>query len=354
MYANGLQASKEMIYKRLNRRQINYHVNHLNVIKHLSIDKITIPSKNPPKNNLILSSGLHGIEGYVGQIMLEHFINHNLSQLSHTKVIIYHPINPYGFEHERRVNESNVDLNRNFSQDSFKSDNKHYEKAYNYFKPKAKNNIITANISFYYKTMVRILKQGMRSFKVATLYGQHILPDGIYYQGLDFEKSTQLMKQEIAQLKTSKIPFVWVDLHTGYGPSDQMSIINSPYEKNDYNFFRTKLDYPLVLGATQSDFYLIDGDMIDYIYQNTHSKQNLYSTCFEFGTLGESTFNTLESLKAMIFENISEQTNSSPAFNAYSKKHFKALFMPNEKAWLNKAKIDFNRAIEGIIKTYLK
>ena len=54
------------------------------------------------------------------------------------------------------------------------------------------------------------------------------------------------------------------------------------------------------------DFYEIDGDMIEMIYrinEKSSNPANLYATCFEFGTLGDSTLNTIESLKAILFEN---------------------------------------------------
>src|SRR5258707_1844987 len=67
---------------------------------------------------LLLTSATHGIEGYCGsgvQIALLHdeeFIR--AANDARVTVAFVHAVNPYGFSHGRRVNEDNVDLNRNF------------------------------------------------------------------------------------------------------------------------------------------------------------------------------------------------------------------------------------------------
>jgi hypothetical protein len=70
-----------------------------------------------PDRLLILVAGLHGVEGYcgsgcfVGWLARGHFARQAGPR---TAVMMIHPINPWGMAHRRRVNENNVDLNRNF------------------------------------------------------------------------------------------------------------------------------------------------------------------------------------------------------------------------------------------------
>ncbi|MEX0583426.1 MAG: DUF2817 domain-containing protein, partial [Sneathiella sp.] len=65
---------------------------------------------------LFISSATHGGEGFCGsgvQIgMLKTGMFKDLPD--DTAVVLIHAINPYGFSHIRRVNEDNIDLNRNF------------------------------------------------------------------------------------------------------------------------------------------------------------------------------------------------------------------------------------------------
>jgi hypothetical protein len=70
-----------------------------------------------PRHALVLSCGTHGVEGYVGAAIQHHVIEQVLPRLRlapDTAVVLQHANNPYGFAWGRRVNESNVDFNRNF------------------------------------------------------------------------------------------------------------------------------------------------------------------------------------------------------------------------------------------------
>src|SRR6185503_7653886 len=69
------------------------------------------------KENLILvSTGQHGIEGYVGSAMLKIFMDGFAPRLNteNTGLLLVHAINPWGMKYNRKVNEKGVDLNRNF------------------------------------------------------------------------------------------------------------------------------------------------------------------------------------------------------------------------------------------------
>ena len=91
-----------------------------NTDKDLTIDVCYVPATGKKTRLLILTSGIHGIEGYVGsavqQMVMEEFIKPEL--LSGTGVLFVHAMNPYGFKYSRRVTENNVDLNRNSDIDS--------------------------------------------------------------------------------------------------------------------------------------------------------------------------------------------------------------------------------------------
>ena len=67
---------------------------------------------------LVLTSGTHGIEGYCGSgcqvgLLRDHAFLEAV-RLARIAVLFVHAVNPHGFSHGRRVNEDNVDLNRNF------------------------------------------------------------------------------------------------------------------------------------------------------------------------------------------------------------------------------------------------
>ena len=66
---------------------------------------------------VIVTSGTHGVEGFCGSGCQVHLLRDDLTiataEKSGVAVLFYHAVNPYGFSHVRRVNEDNVDLNRN-------------------------------------------------------------------------------------------------------------------------------------------------------------------------------------------------------------------------------------------------
>ncbi len=67
-------------------------------------------------NMLVLISSTHGVEGHCGSgAQIAWLATGGAAKLpKDTGALVVHAINPYGFAWTRRVNEDNVDLNRNF------------------------------------------------------------------------------------------------------------------------------------------------------------------------------------------------------------------------------------------------
>jgi len=64
---------------------------------------------------VVVVSSTHGIEGYAGSGAQVNLLAHlNTTLGAGQAAVLVHAINPYGFAWTRRVNEDNVDLNRNF------------------------------------------------------------------------------------------------------------------------------------------------------------------------------------------------------------------------------------------------
>ena len=69
-----------------------------------------------PRCLILISSGSHGVEGFCGSGIQVGLLENNVVDLfpDGMGVFLIHALNPYGFAYCRRVNEDNVDLNRNF------------------------------------------------------------------------------------------------------------------------------------------------------------------------------------------------------------------------------------------------
>src|SRR5262249_19885165 len=78
----------------------------------LTVDIAWFGSASPTRV-LVHSSGLHGIEGFAGSAIQLQFIEKLPALHAEAALVLVHILNPYGMSWLRRVNENNVDLNRN-------------------------------------------------------------------------------------------------------------------------------------------------------------------------------------------------------------------------------------------------
>ncbi len=80
----------------------------------LTIDVASF-SRDDMDRTLVVSSGVHGIEGFFGSAvqlaLMERWALHGPPSV---RCLFLHGLNPYGFAWLRRFNEDNVDPNRNF------------------------------------------------------------------------------------------------------------------------------------------------------------------------------------------------------------------------------------------------
>jgi len=82
----------------------------------LTIDHVTIGARRPARA-LAALSGVHGVEGYVGSALQCDLIDRldERTLPDDVGIVVVHVVNPWGTAHDRRQNESNVDLNRNWA-----------------------------------------------------------------------------------------------------------------------------------------------------------------------------------------------------------------------------------------------
>lgn len=355
-YPNDYKDSKDELDIKLHElRALNYVIisNRECITENYCIDKIIIKSRKELKNRVILSAGLHGIEGFVGHSCIMTFLTELLPTLNeHTEVVFFHVLNPYGMDNLSRTNENNVDLNRNFTLNNFSSINEGYNLLQELFSPKEMKHKLLMNSRFYANLVSKIRKHGMDHMHDAILKGQNIDSQGIYYSGTSFEKTTQYVIDQATLLLNNIDSVLWLDIHTGYGPRYQMSLINSQYEKATTKKLVESMSYPLILGLGEDDIYDIDGDMIEFIY-DLHKQHNYTSDstilCYEFGTLGEKTSKTIESIKAIIYDNNIRFKESTENMYQYTKTLMNDLFLPHEEKWRVKAYRDFILATKELL-----
>ncbi|MDZ4133751.1 MAG: DUF2817 domain-containing protein, partial [Dethiobacteria bacterium] len=145
-----------------------------------------------------------------------------------------------------------------------------------------------------------------------------------------------------------------IDMHSGYGPRYQMTMVNSRYEQRASTDLQEIFNYPLIAKTDPQEFYQMQGDMVDYYYQLINDRypgKRFFATSFEFGTYGESLGAVLRSYRTMVNENRFYHHGAKNERVAIRvKRDFDNLFIPRENEWRKKALQDARQAFSGILK----
>lgn len=326
----------------------------------LSIDWIRVEPPNK-ENFIILSTAEHGIEGYVGAAMLKVFIEEFVPRLDpeRTGLLLIHALNPWGMKHHRKVNENSVDLNRNFvlNGNFDPGINPEFKKVAFLVNPQYRmRSFSVENMRFWGRVIRVLLSAGIAVTSRASLLGQHHTRNGIYYGGTEYQEGTQVLMQHYRQALKSYQNVLQLDMHTGYGPRYQMSVIIPHVDPAPSAEAIQKFHYPLVQKIDADEFYAISGDMEEYFYRLKESEfpdRQLFACGFEFGTFGDSLLARIRSLRAMVFEN---QLHWHGAHNEKTaervRAEFEELYFPAETKWREKALADGRQAFDGILRAY--
>jgi predicted deacylase len=141
-----------------------------------------------------------------------------------TALVLIHAINPHGFAHERRVNEDNVDLNRNFRDHAAPPPhNTAYAEIHDLLIPadwdgQARKKA-DEGIQKYIAT------RGERTFQAAVSTGQWEYADGLFYGGKGPVWSNQLWRRLIREHAAGARRIVQLDFHTGLGAYGDCEVI---------------------------------------------------------------------------------------------------------------------------------
>ena len=331
----------------------------------LYIDNIYLPSASEKTNLIVLTTAVHGMEGFIGSVMLDVFFEEIYPTLDTEKtgILVVANVNPYGMKYLRRYNENNVDLNRNFiiDWDNFdRASNKDYPEVREFLQPEGKiGNALWHEVGFYASLAKEALTKGADKVSDALLTGQYEYPQGVYYGGNGDEKSTAYLKGVFEDCLDGEYEnIVHIDIHSGYGPRYNMVIFNSVYETMTEAETKKAFGYDYVISHDSESFYATTGDTTDFFYRLAEKKntdKGLFSTCFEFGTIGDSFMDSILSLKYTVDEN---RQHWYPTENKVSSQvvheNYKELFYPTETQWREKTVEDFIAAATGVLGAKLK
>ena len=174
-----------------------------------------------PANAIIIVSGIHGVEGYAGAACQCALLD-NLTRDPKTACILVHALNPWGYAHNRRTNENNVDLNRNFI--DFAAGHPE-NSAYQHLNPL----LLPSNWDFRSRLKpdaslyLELLRGNRKKLQDAITRGQYDYPDGLFYGGSRAEWSHEVWREILDTW--NHLPLSVLDVHTGLGRHGKAALL---------------------------------------------------------------------------------------------------------------------------------
>lgn len=320
-----------------------------------TIKSFFIPAKKKQKNLLILISGTHGIEAHAGSAVQRWFLENNPVQ-NNTAYLFVHGFNLYGFKNYRRVNENNIDLNRNFvmNRNITEADDADYKKLNTFLNPEDKPSLHILSKSFFIaNSVIKIIFNSLESLRRSILKGQYSFPKGLYYGGTQHEPQSILINDLVLTYAKPYKKIFLIDLHTGYGEKGKLHLLagkqddlNSQkllkvFAKEDINF------------SDQQNYYAVQGEMLQYFINQLRINVDaeISGVTFEYGTMNsQKTLGSIESLRRMVLENQNfHYPSDDKATSEQIKKLFKEMFYPSDETWRTAILKQTNSKINNVL-----
>jgi len=176
--------------------------------------------RNDARKLMVLISGTHGVEGPFGSACQTAWLSQNSPwQLpDDTAVLAIHLINPWGTAWSRRVNEDNVDLNRNFIDwQKGPPRNERYTLLHDALVHRAWDGPEREQAIAAYESAERRFG-GFAGMAPIIEAGQYEFPDGLFYGGDGPVWSNRTILEILSTFGQQASEIVVFDLHTGAGP----------------------------------------------------------------------------------------------------------------------------------------
>lgn len=325
----------------------------------LSMEFCYLPAQKKTEKLLILTSGVHGVEGFVGSAVQQMFMNEvlELEMLDEVGILMVHGINPYGFKYTRKVTENNIDFNRNCDVEKslFQFKNEGYNDLADMLNPVGEVNSASFRNKFFMVDIVnRLLQESMSTLRQAALQGQYQHAKGIYYGGSEFEPQLGTLG-EIFKTYAKDYNMVFnIDLHTGYGERGTSHLFPNPIKDEKVKssleeiFEGYKIDW-----GDSDDFYLINGSFTDYIGKLFPEKYYM-PMLLEYGTLNsQTTLGSVKSIHNMILENQGANYGfKNPEDKIKVEESFMEMYNPSSEKWRTKIMIDSKEILKNVMNNY--
>jgi hypothetical protein len=231
---------------------------------------------------LVLLSGTHGVEGFVGSAVgLDHLSLIASGQLippPDVGILLVHALTPWGYAWLRRCDADGVDLNRNWIDFSGAlPENPGYELL--------RGTLLLADAEQRKNAFAEFERQhGRSALEIAISGGQYTDPTGSFYGGINPAHGRQITENLMQQYALQGRNLAVVDLHSGLGPYGYGEIIcdhapDSAGARIAYDWYGDAVTLP-ALGTSSS---VPKTGLMDYLWHSIMNDRSCFIT-LEFGT----------------------------------------------------------------------
>jgi hypothetical protein len=292
----------------------------------LSID-VALHGPAGADRRLVLVSGTHGIEGFFGSAVQTGLLREGLPP--ELGVVLVHGLNPYGMLHRIRVNEDNVDLNRNFVDHAAPPRNPDYEAVHPALVPAAWDGPARERADARIGEL--LAERGQRWLQTAITFGQWTRPDGLFYGGSRPAWSNQRWRQIVRDHVAGARAVGYVDLHTGLGDRGAAEpILRGGFDPDAVDRARRWYGGALTLSeAGTSSSTPITGNTARGLAEELGPDVTLTAITLECGTVP-----AVVALSALRADNaVRLQADPEPADRAAAAAEMTEAFWPADPAW---------------------
>jgi hypothetical protein len=297
---------------------------------------------------LLMISGTHGVEGFAGSAIqiacLRHLETAPLD--SDTALILIHALNPYGFAWCRRVDEDNVDVNRNLVDHSRPmARNDEYESLHAALCPADWTEDARSDGARAVREYLE--RHGPTELANVLARGQHDHPDGLFFGGRSPGWSNRLLRSILDSLLEDAARVILLDIHTGLGSYGGSQLICGVDEDSPRaTAVRRWLGDGAVFFGPTSGFERFAG-AIDSVSEAALVGVDLTAVTVEFGTLPP--FDVLHALRA---DNWLHRASARPSLDDPIKHAMRRAFAPEDPDWrelvLLRGRQIVARALDGL------
>jgi len=295
----------------------------------LTID-VAIAGTSNPKRTVVISSGLHGVEGFLGSAIQLALLEQQqilASRSPDTRVVLIHALNPYGFAWQRRWNEDNVDLNRNFflPEEEFTGSPKNYSKFNAFLNPTSPPSKFEPYIL---QAIWLILKHGMASLRSTLPVGQYDFPKGLFFGGKAPSKTQEILAANLPQWIGNASEVLHIDFHTGLGKQGTYKLLLGLTQPTSFKRLAGRFGAEIIEpNSTEGVSYPIRGGLKTWC-------QNLLPECrYELLTAEFGTYPVIKVLQALRAENRAHHWGNPQENYEWTKSQLVEMFAPASRKW---------------------